>query len=61
MQFGNLSLERCRYGWMPYTGRRSMMILGVPPERKLSVGLKRITDPNDWWDFGVPVSGYLRP
>lgn len=37
----------------------SMMILGVPPERKLTVGLKRITDPNDWWDFAVPVSSYF--
>ena len=36
-----------------------MMILGVPQERKLTVGLKRITDPSEWWDFGVPVSSYF--
>ena len=38
-----------------------MMILGVPRERKLSVGFKRITDPHDWWDFRVPLSAYLTP
>jgi FkbM family methyltransferase len=44
--------------WAP-TEFVSMMVLGVPAERKLSIGLKRITDPNDWWDFSVPVSSYF--
>lgn len=39
----------------------SMMVLGVPEERNLSIGLKRITDPNVWWDFSVPISSYLDP
>lgn len=37
----------------------SMMILGIPSERKLTFGLKRITDSNEWWDFGLPVSDYF--
>jgi len=44
--------------WAP-TEFVSMMVLGVHAERKLSIGLKRITDPNDWWDFSVPVSSYF--
>ena len=46
--------------WAP-TELVSMMVLGVPKERKLDIGLKRIADPNDWWDFGVPISSYLKP
>lgn len=46
--------------WAP-TELVSMMVLGVPKERKLDIGLKRIADPNDWWDFGVPISSYLNP
>ena len=44
--------------WAP-TELVSMMVLAVPPERKLNIGLKRIANPNDWWDFGVPVSSYF--
>ena len=44
--------------WAP-TELVSMMVLGVPKERKLDIGLKRIADPNDWWNFGMPISSYL--
>ena len=44
--------------WAP-TELVSMMVLGVPKERKLDIGLKRIADPNDWWNFGMPISSYF--
>ena len=36
-----------------------MMVLAVPAERKLNIVLKRIANPDDWWDFGAPVSSYF--
>ena len=44
--------------WAP-TQFVSMMMLGVPQERKLTINLRRITDANDWWDFAAPVSSYF--
>ena len=43
--------------WAP-SELASMMILGIPRERNLDVGLRRVEDPNQWWDFGVPLSKY---
>jgi FkbM family methyltransferase len=44
--------------WAP-TEFVSMMVLAIPGERKLDVGLRRITSADDWWDFGIPISGYF--
>jgi FkbM family methyltransferase len=44
--------------WAP-TEFVSMMVLGIPRERKLNVGLRRIASADDWWDFGIPISSYL--
>jgi len=44
--------------WAP-TELVSMMMLGVPQERKVTVDLKRITNASDWWDFTAPVSSYF--
>ena len=44
--------------WAP-TEFVSMMVLGIPRERKLDVGLRRIASADDWWDFGIPIGSYF--
>jgi len=44
--------------WAP-TEFVSMMVLGIPRERKLGVGLRRIMGADDWWDFGIPIGSYF--
>ena len=46
--------------WAP-TELVSMMMIGVPQERKLTVNLRRIANASDWWDFEAPVSSYFTP
>lgn len=43
--------------WAP-TEFVSMMMLGVPHERRGSPGLKRVAGAEDWWDHAAPLESY---